>query len=114
MGMRRMVLLVRLTYNDIRYTIVLVIVSFDCAETEKIFRRVPSRKFANIQRVALRRLYSLDAARTLSDLAGGGMSCEALKGNRKGQHAIRVNDQYRICFQWTEGNAAHVEMVDYH
>jgi proteic killer suppression protein len=60
------------------------------------------------------RLYSLDATRKLSDLAGGGMSLEALKADRKGQHAIRVSDQFRICFVWAEGNVTDVEIVDYH
>jgi proteic killer suppression protein len=97
-----------------RYTTGLLIVSFRCSETEKIFRRERSRKFGSVQRVAMRRLYSLDAARKLSDLSGGGMSIEALKADRRGQHAIRVNDQFRICSVWTEGNVTEVEIVDYH
>jgi len=62
----------------------------------------------------MRRLYSLDAARKLADLAGGGMSLEALKGDRKGQHSIRINDQFRICFIWSDSNVTDVEIVDYH
>jgi toxin HigB-1 len=93
---------------------VLLIASFRCRETEKIFRREHSRRFGNIQRVAMRRLYSLDAARKLADLASGSMSLEALKGDRKGQHSIRINDQFRICFIWTDGNVTDVEIVDYH
>jgi toxin HigB-1 len=91
-----------------------VIVSFRCKETEKIFRRENSRKFASIARVARRRLITLDAARKLLDLAGAGMSLEALKADREGQHSIRVNARYRICFVWSEGNASEVEIVDYH
>jgi proteic killer suppression protein len=92
----------------------LVIVSFRCAETEKIFHEQRSRKFDSIHRAAFRRLHSLDAATALGDLAGGGMAVEALKRDRIGQHSIRVNDQYRICFVWQNGNAAEVEIVDYH
>jgi toxin HigB-1 len=91
-----------------------VIVSFPCSETERIFREETSRKFGNIQRVAFRRLVLLDNAGALSDLAGGGASLEALMKDRRGQHAIRINDQYRICFVWSDGNASHVEIVDYH
>ena len=91
-----------------------VIVSFRCAETEKIFHEKPSRRFGNIQRVAFRRLVLLDSADALSDLSGPGAALEALKRDRKGQHAIRVNDQYRICFTWKDGTAADVEIADYH
>jgi proteic killer suppression protein len=91
-----------------------VIVSFRCRETGKIHNRERSRKFHNIERVAQRRLIALDAAGKLSDLAIPGMSLEALVGDRKGQHSIRVNDQYRICFVWKDGDARDVEIVDYH
>ncbi len=91
-----------------------MIVSFRCPETEKIYREENSRRFVNIQRVAFRRLVLLDSAAALSDLSGGGASLEALKGDRKGQHSIRVNDQYRVCFVWSDGNAGDVEIVDYH
>jgi proteic killer suppression protein len=91
-----------------------LIVSFRCAETEKIFNRQPSRKFGNIQRVAFRKLIMLDAAAKLSDLAGYGASLEALRKDREGQHSIRVNDQYRICFVWSGHDAHEVEIVDYH
>jgi proteic killer suppression protein len=57
---------------------------------------------------------ALHAAETLADLAGKGMSVEALKDDRKNQFSIRVNDQYRVCFTWSQGNAANVEIVDYH
>ncbi len=90
-----------------------MIVSFHCPETDRIFRRQLSRKFGNIQRVAYRRLIALDSVRQLSDLAGGGMSVEALGKDRKGQHSIRVNDQFRVCFVWSGGNATRAEIVDY-
>ncbi|HVY93781.1 MAG TPA: type II toxin-antitoxin system RelE/ParE family toxin [Bryobacteraceae bacterium] len=91
-----------------------MIKSFRCRETEKIFNRIRSRKFVNIERVAFRRLRALHNAETLTDLTGSGMSVEALKGNRLGQYSIRINDQYRICFQWKPGEATNVEIVDYH
>lgn len=91
-----------------------MIVSFRCAETEKIFRRQTSRKFGNIQRVAFRRLLALDSARKLADLAGPGMAVEALGRDRAGRHSIRVNSQYRVCFRWSDSNASEVEIVDYH
>ncbi|HEX4136422.1 MAG TPA: type II toxin-antitoxin system RelE/ParE family toxin [Bryobacteraceae bacterium] len=91
-----------------------MIVSFRCSETEKVFRRENSRKFRNIQRVAFRRLIALDSARRLSDPGGVGLSLKALKRDRKGRHSIRINDQFRVCFEWSDGNAAHVEIVDYH
>ena len=89
-----------------------MIVSFRCKETAKIFGEETSRRFGNIHRAAFRRLVALDAAQALSDLSV--YSLEALKGDRKGQYSIRVNDQFRICFQWSDGNAADVEIVDYH
>lgn len=91
-----------------------MIVSFRCRETEKIFLEQTSRKFGNIQRAAFRRLIALDAATAVADLIGSGASLESLKGDRKGQHAIRVNDQYRICFVWDDGEVKDVEIVDYH
>lgn len=93
-----------------------MIVSFACAETERIFRGVRSRRFPpDIQNTARRKLEYVHRARTLSDLRmPPGNRLEAMKGNRKGQHSIRVNDQWRLCFEWQDGNAARVEMVDYH
>jgi proteic killer suppression protein len=91
-----------------------VIVSFRCPETEKIFHEQRSRKFDSIHRVAFRKLMMLNAATKLWDLAGTGTSLEALTKDRVGQHSIRVNDRYRICFVWTGTDAAQVEIVDYH
>ncbi len=77
--------------------------------------RLPSRRFGTIQRVALRKLRQLDAAAELRDLAAPpGNRLEALHGEREGQHSIRINDQWRICFVWRDGNAFDVEIVDYH
>jgi toxin HigB-1 len=92
-----------------------VIRSFRCADTERLFRRESVRRFKAIERPALRKLDLLDAApdlRTLSTLPGNRL--EKLKGDREGQHSIRVNDQWRICFVWREGHAYEVEIVDYH
>jgi proteic killer suppression protein len=91
-----------------------VIKSFRCRETEKVFNRIRSRRFVNIERPAFRRLQALDMAETLADFVGSGMSVEALKGDRTGQYSIRINDQYRICFCWKPGEATEVEIVDYH
>lgn len=89
---------------------------FACQETESIFRGERSRKLPpEIQTTARRKLEYLHRARTLRDLlAPPGNRLEALKGGRKGQHSIRVNDQWRICFIWRDGNAEQVEIVDYH
>jgi len=92
-----------------------VIRSFRCADTERLFRRESVRRFKAIERQALRKLDLLDAApdlRTLSTLPGNRL--EKLKGDREGQHGIRINDQWRICFVWSEGHAYEVEIVDYH
>ena len=90
--------------------------SFADKETERLFERQPSRKIpTQIQRMARRRLEVLDAAETLSDLrVPPSNHLEKLLGNRAGQHSIRINNQWRICFRWKEGNAYNVEIVDYH
>ena len=92
-----------------------MIKSFRCTETEKLFRREWSKKFQNIERAARRKLEMLNAAKELRDLAQPPNNrLEALKKDRTGQHAIRVNDQWRVCFVWRDGNAYDVEIVDYH
>ena len=92
-----------------------VIRSFRCAETGRLHRRQPSRRFRAVERVARRKLRQLDSATELRDLAAPpGNRLEALRGERKGQHSIRINDQWRLCFVWREGNAHDVEIVDYH
>ncbi len=90
--------------------------SFRCKETEKIFNRYFSRKFpTDIQRIALRKLAMLDAADSLDDLRiPPSNRLEKLTGNRKGQYSIRINDQWRICFVWSRGDACEVEITDYH
>ena len=90
--------------------------SFRCKETEKLFGRVFSRKLPHdVQRVARRKLEILDAAETLEDLRNPPANrLEKLHGKRAGQHSIRINDQWRLCFVWRETNANDVEIVDYH
>jgi proteic killer suppression protein len=93
-----------------------VIKSIKDAETRLIFQREISRKFpADIQQVALRKLRMLNNAATLNDLrVPPANRLEKLAGNRTGQHSIRINDQWRICFEWRGGDAYQVEIVDYH
>jgi len=88
--------------------------SFRCADTESLFNLGRVRRFVNIERPALRKLKQLDLARRIEDMrAPPGNRLEALKGNRAGQWSVRVNDQFRICFRWSDG-AEDVEIVDYH
>lgn len=93
-----------------------MIVSFADRDTEALFRRERVRRLdPTIQRPALRKLLMLDAATTLDDLRSPpGNRLEALKGNRAGQHSIRINDQWRIVFAWKENGAHEVAIVDYH
>jgi proteic killer suppression protein len=84
-------------------------------DTEALFGGTRVRRFANIERPARRKLEYLDAAAVLEDLRmPPGNRLEALKGKRAGQHSIRVNDQYRVCFRWQDGDAYDVEICDYH
>ena len=93
-----------------------MIESFKCKETEKIFDRQFSRKLpTNIQSIALRKLRMLNRSSSMQDLKiPPANRLEALSGKRKGQHSIRINQQWRICFEWGNGNAFNVEIVDYH
>lgn len=92
-----------------------VIRPFRDADTEKLFGGEPVRKFRAIERQALRKLAALDATPSLEVLALiPGNRLEKLRGDRQGQHSIRVNDQYRVCFAWREGDAWDVEIIDYH
>ena len=93
-----------------------MIESFRCRETERVFRREYSRKLPrDIQRSALRKLRMLNRSQTLLDLrVPPANRLEKLSGSRQGQHSIRVNDQWRVCFEWDDGNARNVEIVDYH
>lgn len=93
-----------------------MIKSFRSKETEGLFNRERSRRLPHdIQRIALRKLLMIDAAVDINDLRiPPSNHLEALKGNRKGQYSIRINQQWRVCFRWHEGNAYDVEIVDYH
>jgi toxin HigB-1 len=92
-----------------------VILSFKCPDTEALHQRHRVTRWVNIEAVARRKLDQLDAAGELRDLAAPpGNRLEALKGNRRGQHSIRVNDQFRVCFVWTVQGPRDVEIVDYH
>jgi len=89
--------------------------SFACPDTEALFHSQSVPRFRNIERVARRKLLQLQAAAELASLRiPPGNRLEALKGDRKGQHSIRINDQWRICFVWHEDGAHQVEIVDYH
>ncbi len=93
-----------------------MIKSFRDRDTERLFQRRPVRKLGtDIQKVALRKLRMLDAAMILDDLRlPPGNRLEKLRGDRSGQHSIRINAQWRICFRWRSGHAHDVEIVDYH
>lgn len=89
--------------------------SFRGRDAEALFHGFPTRRFRSVARVAQRKLLQLHAARRLDDLrAFPGNRLEALTGDRRGQHSIRINDRCRICFVWKEGDAHRVEVVDYH
>lgn len=92
-----------------------MIKTFKCAETEALAKGSPVRRVANIATVARRKLRQLEVAGQLNDLrVPPGNRLEALKGNRVGQHSIRINDQFRLCFHWTDTGAEDVEIVEYH
>ena len=93
-----------------------MIKSFRAKETEKIWQGRRSRQLPQeIQQLARRKLRMINNARSLNDLrVPPANRLEALRGKRAGQHSVRINDQWRICFHWTEGNALNVEIVDYH
>ncbi len=92
-----------------------MIKSFRSPEAEALFNDHLVARFRAVERPARRKLLYLSQARTLQDLlVPPGNRLEALKGDRRGQHSIRVNDQWRICFRWSEGHAYDVEIVDYH
>jgi len=92
-----------------------MIEGFGNKDTAKVFEGEYSKKFEAIKDVAVRKLTMIAAAKKLEDLqAPPGNRLEPLKGNRVGQHSIRINDQFRICFVWKNGNAQDVEIVDYH
>ena len=89
--------------------------SFRCADTEALYQGLRPRRFRNIEATAERKLQMLDAAQELKDLrAPPGNRLEALVGDRAGWHSIRINDQWRVCFIWTQQGPENVEIVDYH
>lgn len=89
--------------------------SFRCPDTQALYETGKSKRFGTITKVATRKLTQLDAAATLEFLRSPpGNRLEALDGDRKGQHSIRINDQWRICFRWTATGPENVEIVDYH
>jgi proteic killer suppression protein len=91
-----------------------VIKSFRCVETRRFFETGRSKRFASIATVAARKLAMPDAAHTLEFLRSPpGNRLEALRGDRKGQHSIRINNQFRICFRWADDGPTDVEIVDY-
>jgi toxin HigB-1 len=90
--------------------------TFRCKQTEKIFLRVPVTRFSqDVCRMALRKLLLIDGAERLDDLqVPPGNQLEKLGGKRKDQYSIRLNDQWRVCFRWENGDALDVETIDYH
>lgn len=89
--------------------------SFRCADTQTLFVTGKTRRFGSIARIATRKLVQLDNAVELRDLGSPpGNRLEALRGGRNGQHSIRINQQFRICFVWTPDGPVDVEIVDYH
>lgn len=104
-----------MTYNVERDIIGVVIRSFRCRKTERLFRRERVKEFTNIAAVALRRLAALDAAQVITDLLiPPSNRLEALTGDRKGQYSIRINDQYRICFSFHEGHVEDAEITKHY
>lgn len=92
-----------------------MIISFECKYTEKLFNDIWVKKFVSIEKIARRKLLILHRSKTISDLKSPpGNKLELLKGDRVGQYSIRINDQWRICFKWSETHAYDVEIVDYH
>lgn len=92
-----------------------MILSFKCPETRALFETGDSRRWKNILNVATRKLTMLHAATELRDLRSPpGNRLEALQGNRMGQCGIRINDQFRVCFEWSDAGPTNVEIVDYH
>ncbi|MDL1867083.1 type II toxin-antitoxin system RelE/ParE family toxin [Betaproteobacteria bacterium PRO4] len=93
----------------------MTIKTFRCAGTETLFKLERVARFVNIERSALRKLKQLDLARCIEDIRVPlANRLEILKGDRAGQHSIRINDQWRVCFRWASSDAKDVEIVDYH
>jgi toxin HigB-1 len=109
-------MIITLDVINISFYNIYMIKSFTCKETEKVYRREFSRKLPPaIQKMGIIKLWMLDAATGLNDLRiPPNNRLEELHGDRKGQYSIRINRQWRICFEWQNGNALKVEIVDYH
>lgn len=89
--------------------------TFECADTEALYRGTRVAKFVNIEKVAMRKLAMLNRAQTLNDLRIPPRNClESLAANRVGQYSVRINDRYRVCFRFQCADAYDVEIVDYH
>ena len=92
-----------------------MIKTFRCPDTEALSKGNPVKRFSNLAAVARRKLRQLEIAERLEDLRiPPGNRLQALKGDREGQYSIRIHDQFRVCFQWTDSGAEDVEIVDYH
>ena len=92
-----------------------MIKSFRCKDTRQLFDDLSVRRFHSVQRASRRKLLMIHRAKELGDLrVPPGNHLEALKGDRAGFHSIRINDQWRVCFRWVEGDTFDVEIVDYH
>jgi proteic killer suppression protein len=105
----------RLTFNAWRYTLIQVIRSFGSKDTEKLAAGFRVRRFLRIERAAQRKLAMLAAATDVNDLSiPPSNHLEKLRGDRLGQYSIRINDQWRLCFEWQNGDARNVEITDYH
>ena len=92
-----------------------MIISFKTKDTENLAKGIRVARFRQFESIARRKLRQLEIANALQDLRiPPGNRLEALRGDREGQHSIRINDQYRVCFNWTSAGAENVEIVDYH
>ena len=107
--------IVTLAVNHARRYYWAMIRSFKCPDTESLAKGIRVKRFVNIEAVARRKLRQLEIAARLDDLKiPPGNRLEALKGRRAGQYSIRINDQWRVCFRWTQAGALDVEIIDYH